>query len=323
MRSPKTYQLTIADINKLFAVLKEKYAIYAPVRIPSGGRYSGQDSILYREVERYEEIEFRERSTYAMKEVITPITQTLFYFTDDEFRESKLEDSRDLLVFGRAGDINAIKIQDQIYYENGGVADPFYQRRREKVKFALIECQEQFDGCFCCSTGSNVTDMHSIAFSFGEDGAYIEVKDDCFSKYFDGCGETDYEITFPAENKLKVDFPVIDNLDLANKLKSHGMNSTPDVLPAEPVPWPAAPVPVLKPPILFIHRTERPEKEGEPAPPVWWTALTAWPEAPVSVIKFPKNTAIRYYIKYTDITRDFIPARCVWAAAGVRQGVRS
>ena len=214
MRSPKTYQLTIADINKLFAVLKEKYAIYAPVRIPSGGRYSGQDSILYREVERYEEIEFRERSTYAMKEVITPITQTLFYFTDDEFRESKLEDSRDLLVFGRACDINAIKIQDQIYYENGGVADPFYQRRREKVKFALIECQEQFDGCFCCSTGSNVTDMHSIAFSFGEDGAYIEVKDDCFSKYFDGCGETDYEITFPAENKLKVDFPVIDNLDL-------------------------------------------------------------------------------------------------------------
>ena len=116
MRSPKTYQLTIADINKLFAVLKEKYAIYAPVRIPSGGRYSGQDSILYREVERYEEIEFRERSTYAMKEVITPITQTLFYFTDDEFRESKLEDSRDLLLFGRACDINAIKIQDQIYY---------------------------------------------------------------------------------------------------------------------------------------------------------------------------------------------------------------
>ena len=223
MRSPKTYQLTIADINKLFAVLKEKYAIYAPVRIPSGGRYSGQESILYREVERYEEIEFRERSTYAMKEVITPITQTLFYFTDDEFRESKLEDSRDLLVFGRACDINAIKIQDQIYYENGGIADPFYQRRREKVKFALIECQEQFDGCFCCSTGSNVTDMHSIAFSFGEDGAYIEVKDDCFSKYFDGCGETDYEITFPAENKLKVDFPVIDNLDLANKLKSHPM----------------------------------------------------------------------------------------------------
>ncbi len=73
MRSPKTYQLTIADINKLFAVLKEKYAIYAPVRIPSGGRYSGQDSILYREVERYEgsdRVPARE-STYAMKEVIS------------------------------------------------------------------------------------------------------------------------------------------------------------------------------------------------------------------------------------------------------------
>ena len=93
MRSSKTYQLKTADINKLFDVLKEKYAIYAPVRIPSGGRYAGQDSILYKEIERYEDIEFRERSTYAMKEVITPITQTLFYFTDDEFRESKLEET--------------------------------------------------------------------------------------------------------------------------------------------------------------------------------------------------------------------------------------
>lgn len=184
MRSSKTYQLKTADINKLFDVLKEKYAIFAPVRIPSGGRYAGQDSILYKEIERYEEIEFRERSTYAMKEVITPITQTLFYFTEDEFRESKPEETRDFLIFGRACDINAVKIQDQIYLGNGDIPDPFYQRRRKKVKFALMECQEEFDGCFCCSVGSNVTDMHSIAFSFGEEGAYIEVKDDSFGDYF-------------------------------------------------------------------------------------------------------------------------------------------
>lgn len=224
MNNPKTYRLKAAEMDQLFARLEETYVIYAPVRIPAGGRYAGEDSILYKQVHAYKEIEFRERSTYPMKEVITPITQTLFYFTEDEFRESKLEDDRDLLVFGRACDINAMKIQDQIYLENGNVEDPFYQRRREKVKFALMECQEQFDGCFCCSAGSNVTDLHSIAVSFGEDEAFVEVEDeDGFGTYLEGYEESGYEITFPAENELKVNFPVIDDLDMANLLKSHPM----------------------------------------------------------------------------------------------------
>lgn len=223
MESPKTYQLKAAEMDKLFADLEEKYVIYAPVRIPAGGRYAGDDSVMYRQVHTYGEIEFEERSTYAMKEVITPITQTLFYFTEDEFRESKMEETRDMLVFGRACDINAMKIQDQIFMENGDVEDVFYQRRREKVKFALMECQEQFDGCFCCSVGANVTDNYSIAVSFGREEAYVEVKEEAFGSYFEGCQETNYEITFPAENELKVDFPVIDSLDMVNLLKCHPM----------------------------------------------------------------------------------------------------
>ena len=223
MRIPKTYQLKAADMDQLFADLEESYVIYAPVRIPAGGRYAGEDSIMYLQVHTYGEIEFKERSTYAMKEVITPITQTLFYFTGDEFRESKLEETRDMLVFGRACDINAMKIQDQIYLENGDVEDPFYQRRREKVKFALMECQDQFDGCFCCSVGSNVTDQHSIAVSFRDDEAFVEVRDEVFDGYFNDYADSDYEIIFPVENELKVDVPVIDNIDLVNKLKTHPM----------------------------------------------------------------------------------------------------
>lgn len=223
MKSSKTYQLKAADMNQLFADLEETYVIYAPVRIPAGGRYAGDDAIMYQQVHKYEEIEFRERSTYAMKEVITPITQTLFYFTEDEFRESKLEETKDMLVFGRACDINAMKIQDQIYLGNGNAEDPFYQRRREKVKFALMECLEQFDGCFCCSVGANVTDLHSIAVSFGEEEAYAEVTDEAFKDYFAGYHESDYEISFPAENELKVIYPLIDNIDMVNELKKHPM----------------------------------------------------------------------------------------------------
>jgi anaerobic sulfite reductase subunit A len=223
MKNSNTYLLETAEMNELFAKLEEKYDIYAPVRIPAGGRYAMQDSVMYKQVHKYEEIEYHERSTYAMKEVINPITQTLFYFTDDSYNESKLESEKDILVFGRACDINAIKIQDQIYLENGEEEDYFYKRRREKVKFALMECTTQFDGCFCCSVGANKTDLYSIAVSFGEAKANVEVKDDMFQSYFENSSKSDYEIKFPKENALKVDFPVIDNIDIVNKLKEHPM----------------------------------------------------------------------------------------------------
>ncbi|PRR85159.1 anaerobic sulfite reductase subunit AsrA [Clostridium luticellarii] len=222
MRTPKTYRLKAEDMDKLFAELEQKYIIYAPVRIQGGGRYAKQDSILYKPVHKYEEIEYKERSTYPMKEVLTPITQTLFYFTEDEYRESKMKEKKDILVFGRACDINSIKIQDQIYLKNGDTEDYFYKRKRGRIKFALMECTEQFEGCFCCSVGANITDLHSIAVSFGRN-AYVEVLDEDFDVYFENCQLSDYKIKFPEENELKVDYPIIENIDMANKLKKHSM----------------------------------------------------------------------------------------------------
>ncbi|MBZ4665798.1 anaerobic sulfite reductase subunit AsrA [Mahella sp.] len=222
MKNTKTYRLELDALDALFEKLEERYDIYAPVRVPAGGRYAQQDSVLYRQVHRYDEIEFHERSTYPMKEVLMPITQTLFYFTENEYRESKCP-QKDLLLFGRVCDINAIKIQDQIYLQNGGIEDPFYKRVRNKVKFALIECKEQFEGCFCCSVGANVTDLHSLAFSCGDNRAHIELLDEAFEGYFDHAEPSDYRIQFPQENELKVKYPVIDSIDLANKLKDHPM----------------------------------------------------------------------------------------------------
>ena len=223
MKVSKTYQLKAEDVDELFAKLEQKYVIYAPVRIQGGGRYAKQDTILYKPVHKYEEIEYNERSTYSMKEVLTPITQTLFYFTEDEYRESKMKEKKDILLFGRACDINSIKIQDRIYLKNGDTEDYFYKRVRDKIKFALMECADEFDGCFCCSTGTNRTDMYSIAVSFGGDINNVEVKDEEFRKYFQNYKLSDYEIKFPVENKLKVKFSVIENLDMVNKIKNHPM----------------------------------------------------------------------------------------------------
>lgn len=208
--------------NRYLARLEERYDIYAPVKIPAGGRYAQQDSILYRRVHAYEEIEYRGRSTYPMKEVLTPITQTLFYFTDDEYRESRGPE-KDLLLFGRACDLNSVKIQDQIYLQNGGEEDYFYKRIRDRVKFALMECTAQFEGCFCCSVGANTTDLHSVAVSFGEQGACVEALDADFCPAPEEAEPSDYRIRFPQQNELKVDFPVIGSLDLANRLKEHPM----------------------------------------------------------------------------------------------------
>ncbi len=222
MNQAKTYLLTPEACDQLFARLEERFDLYAPVRVPAGGRYAQTDSILYRQIHKYSEIEFRERSTYPMKEVLTPITQTLFYFTEDEYRESK-GPKKDMLVFGRACDLNSIKIQDQMYLKNGDVEDYFYKRVRDRVKFVLMECTTQFDGCFCCSVGANQTDLHSLAASFREDGVYFEVRDKEFEEYFRGAEPSDYEIRFPQENEMKVKYPVIDSLDLANKIKGHPM----------------------------------------------------------------------------------------------------
>jgi anaerobic sulfite reductase subunit A len=222
MENISTYHLRAEELRALFSRLNERYVIYGPVRIPSGGRYAQTDSILYQPVHRYEEIEFRERSTYPMKEVLTPITQSLFYFTEDQYQESK-PITQDILVFGRACDINSIQIQDQIYLQNGGIEDPFYRRVRDRVKFVLMECTQQFEGCFCCSVGANVTDIHAMAFSFGEQEAQIEVRDETFLDYFKQAEPSDYAIRFPQENELKVSYPVIDSLELANRVKEHPM----------------------------------------------------------------------------------------------------
>ena len=219
----KSYALTVAEMDQLFAKLSERYAIYAPTRLHNGGRYALDDTILYKEVTKYSDIEWKQRSIFSMKEVLTPLSQTLFYFTEDEFKEAKVKDERDILIFGRACDLNSVKIQDQIFLENGGEEDYFYKRLREKAHFALMQCDEQFDGCFCCSLGTNVTDLHDLGVAFAEDGAKIQLTSNLFAQYFTENDETLFEVSFPEKNELKVDFPHIETQEEYRRLQVHPM----------------------------------------------------------------------------------------------------
>ena len=217
------YNLSFQEVNTLFEDLKKEYKIYAPKRFKKQGRYSDTDIIKYDEVSTVEEIEFKEKSHYPVKEVITPITQTLYYFTEDEFRESSIGHNKKILIFARPCDINAQRRQDVIYLRNGNFEDTFYKRIRERVKFICIECVDGFDTCFCVSMNSNKTDDYSLAVRFNESSLLFDVKDKDFSKFFNDKTEEEFELKFIEENEAKVTIPEINDKEILIKLKNHPM----------------------------------------------------------------------------------------------------
>ena len=217
------YNLSFQEVNTLFEDLKKEYKIYAPKRFKKQGRYSDTDIIKYDEVSTVEEIEFKEKSHYPVKEVITPITQTLYYFTEDEFRESSIGHNKKILIFARPCDINAQRRQDMIYLHNGNFEDTFYKRIRERVKFICIECVDGFDTCFCVSMNSNKTDDYSLAVRFNESSLLFDVKDKDFSKFFNDKTEEEFELKFIEENEAKVTIPEINDKEILIKLKNHPM----------------------------------------------------------------------------------------------------
>ncbi|GAA0086365.1 anaerobic sulfite reductase subunit AsrA [Clostridium sp. CTA-7] len=217
------YNLSLKEVNTLFEELKKEYKIYAPKRFKKQGRYSDTDIIRYDEVYTVEEIEFKEKSDYPAKEVITPISQALYFFTEDEFKESSVGHNKKILLFARPCDINAQRRQDMIYLHNGNFEDTFYKRIRDRVKFVCIECVEGFDTCFCTSMNSNKTDDYSLAVRFNCSSLLFNVKDENFSSYFNNKTEEEFELKFIENNEANVTIPEIKDKETLIKLKNHPM----------------------------------------------------------------------------------------------------
>ncbi|WP_051145909.1 anaerobic sulfite reductase subunit AsrA [Anaerococcus senegalensis] len=209
------YLIKKDEAKDLFEILKSKYTIFAPKRIKNGGRYCNMDTIMYENVQSFDEIEYKEKSTYSAKEALLPMTENLFYFTEDDYTETKQPYKKEVLVFARACDINAIKHLDDIFIKNGPFEDMFYKRRKNKVHYALLECQSDLDrNCFCVSCDANKTDNYTYAFRFNDDGSMnIKVEDDLDLSAF---SNKKFDLKFPEENELKVIFPQIKDDKEAN-----------------------------------------------------------------------------------------------------------
>lgn len=219
------YKVGFKDVNDILATLSQEYDIYGPKRFEKQGRYSDTDIIRYDKISKIEEVVFDQKSDFPAKEVITPITQSLFYFTEDEYRESKVTDKK-ILIFMRPCDVNAMEHQNKIYLGNGGDSDLYYQRLQEKVKIILMECTSGWDTCFCVSMQANKTDNYSLAIRHLDNEVLIEVKESEFEKYFMEAPKDDFEVSFIEENEVKVTVPEIKDKETLLKLKQHSMWQT-------------------------------------------------------------------------------------------------
>lgn len=201
----------IMDSKKFNSILKElqkDYKVYAPVLLKGKGTFSDTDTIRYSEINTIEEVVFDKKSSFSPKEVLHPITQTLFYFTEDKVIEPEV-DSKKILIFLRSCDIHAVKRLDTIYLKNGGV-DPYYKALRDNVKFILMECEHSFDNCFCVSMESNKTDNYAFFIRSKDGEVSIKVQDEEFENVFDGQSAT-IEPSFVESNETRVNIPA--NLD--------------------------------------------------------------------------------------------------------------
>lgn len=196
-------KLNVEQFDKGLAELSKTYKIYAPKSFEKRGTYSDTDVIKYDIVEKFEDMELERKSNFSAKETFLSINQVLFYFTEDEYRETSI-DEKNILVFLRACDLNGVKRVDQIYLGNGE-EDYFYKRLRDKVKFVVIGCPKSFRNCFCVSMDSNKADNYDAGMNIRGNEIYLDLVDDSL-KIFEG-EETEFEVDYVRENNFMVDVP--------------------------------------------------------------------------------------------------------------------
>lgn len=206
------YKLKVEEFNKALEELSKKYKIYAPKVFEGQGKFSDTDIVRYGEVSKIEEVEFNQKSNFSYKEVLLPITQTLFFFTEDDVKEPNV-DEKSILILLRSCDMHSLRRIDDIYLRNK-FEDPYYKKLREKAKFVLIGCEKSFENCFCVSIGTNKTDEYNAYVKQDGKVVYIDIKDEEFEEVFNKLNNESLEVNpdFVENNNVKVNIP--DNLDL-------------------------------------------------------------------------------------------------------------
>ena len=197
------YRVDYDKMNDILAAWSEAYHVYAPAWDQR------KKNVRYREIKTVDQIVLDRQADFSPKEAYYPVSQTMFYFTDTEVTESELADDKGIIVIARPCDINGMARLDCIFMENGGHADYFYARLREKVKVVMLECRESFEHCFCVSMGTNKTDQYDAALRITENEVLVDIKDETLGAAFASASACDFTPEYVQENQKKLHIPQI------------------------------------------------------------------------------------------------------------------
>lgn len=204
----QSFELSRDGFTAIFADLSDKFSLFGPKRLPGRGRFSDSDLITCAELGSINELEVKEKSSLSPKSVVFPPDETTFHFTADKFSEPDLSPDSETIVFLRPCDINGFARLDKIFLENGGQTDPYYQRRRKRIHFFMIECTSSFENCFCVAMNANTTENYAAAIRFDGDKISILVKDEKFLPYFAEKGnKSNFTPDFVQKDAIQVQLP--------------------------------------------------------------------------------------------------------------------
>ncbi|MCI8516661.1 MAG: anaerobic sulfite reductase subunit A [Hungatella sp.] len=203
------YQLSKAAGDKLLAQWSRNGIVFAPVKMEGEGCFADTDVVRYGNVTSLDQVEWEKKSDYSFKEILLPINETLFYFTEDQTMVPKGKEQK-ILIFLRSCDLHAVKRLDQIYLHNGG-EDFYYNRLRRRAKFILMPCAETCDSGFCAAMGTNACEDYDAYVSVEGEDVFLDIRDEELSMWgeeiLNGNSETTVALQFPKENKEKVTLP--------------------------------------------------------------------------------------------------------------------
>ncbi|MCL2578765.1 MAG: anaerobic sulfite reductase subunit AsrA [Oscillospiraceae bacterium] len=200
------YKISESALDAIIAGLSAQCAVYAPRLLAGWGTSSDVDIVGYAKIEKGSQIAFDKKSMYSFKEAILPISQTLFYFTEDEMREPRPAFAQ-AVVFLRGCELHGLSRLDDVYRADGKL-DFYYEQLRSNTKFIVIGCEDGFESCFCESMGaSGVPACDGYILSRGD--GYVLISN--FDELTDLVkAEKAEQIDFtpvPAKNTLKVNVP--------------------------------------------------------------------------------------------------------------------
>lgn len=200
------------------AILKQwadEYFIYAPKRMVGGGAFSDTDTIRYGQISTVDEIEFEQKSNFSFKEVLLPISETLFFFTEDHVKEAE-GPKKGAIILLRSCDLHAVKRLDEMYLRNG-FEDFYYKRIRENVKFVLMGCKNTFENCFCVSMQTNKIDTYDASIEQVGDHYVVDNHFTEWEALFSSQQQEMLEVqpSYVTENNVQVEIPEGISIDIA------------------------------------------------------------------------------------------------------------